>query len=200
MADIVLQSNHIAQMNTNTTEDSDSSTDDVFIELAEAWSFVKKWYNFRIRNENENDASFSRVKFTRSKSKGSSQKLKSSEPRSSVFYFQDLPVSCNFCATVYLSFTSKVTLLCIKRLSKVRHQKCSIFDTDITVLGNARSLFRSRIRAFRGLEGGGNSSELFYIVIFLKRRIQHILNILQELKTETGASKLTCHVFYLRQF
>ena len=91
MSDFVLQPNHIIQMTTTAPEDSDSK-DDVFIELAHVWGFVKKWYNFRSRTDND-ETNTSRVKFTRSKSRMSSNKLAVNEPTSTEVFFQDLPVS-----------------------------------------------------------------------------------------------------------
>ena len=93
MSDFVLQPNHIIQMTTTAPEDSDSSSDDVFIELAQAWDFVKKWYNFRSKKDYNEEVNTSRVKFTRSKSRTSSNKLAVSEPTSREIFFQDLPVS-----------------------------------------------------------------------------------------------------------
>ena len=86
----VVQSHSVFQM--NTTEESDSSNDDVFIELADAWNYVKKWYNFRNKSDS-NLNSGSRIKFTRSRAKASSNKLKLNEPSPSRVSFHDLPVS-----------------------------------------------------------------------------------------------------------
>ena len=45
MTDVVLQQNHIVNMHTETARDSES--EDVFIELAQAWNYVRKWYGFK---------------------------------------------------------------------------------------------------------------------------------------------------------
>ena len=101
MSDFVLQTNHIVQMNAETSEVKDSSNDDVFIELAQAWDFVKKWYNFR-QNDNNNDTNVARVKFTRCKSRNSSNRLDSNEPKSRRIFFHDLPVGYYYADLSYL--------------------------------------------------------------------------------------------------
>ena len=68
MSEMTLQQNQILNMHINTADDSDSSSDDVFIELANAWSYVKKWYQFRNRPGSDLGKE-GKVMFSRSKSR-----------------------------------------------------------------------------------------------------------------------------------
>lgn len=91
MSDVVLQSSsHFVRMDTNTTEDSDASNGDVLSDLAKAWNFVKKWYNFRSSNSVKNNST--NVRFATYKSRTSINISEFQEPRSFTISYQDLPV------------------------------------------------------------------------------------------------------------
>lgn len=83
MQDIGFHQNQIIDMNVDNSEDSDSSAD-VFLELAEAWSYVRKWYNFRKSGRTDSSS----VAFHKNKSK-----VTKDEPKAKTIHFQDLPVS-----------------------------------------------------------------------------------------------------------
>ena len=104
MADFVLQSNHVIQINANTLEDSDSSNDDVFIDFAQAWDVVKKWYKFSKKTASNNDFNVSRVKFTKCSSRNSRNKLKINEPQSRKIFFHDLPVSAKYAIVIKVKY------------------------------------------------------------------------------------------------
>ncbi len=90
MQDIALHQNQIIDMHVENSEDSDSSAD-VLLELAEAWSYVKKWYSFSRKGGSitkKVPSNGSSVTFHKNKSK-----VTKNEPISQKINFQDLPVS-----------------------------------------------------------------------------------------------------------
>ena len=97
MSEMTLQQNQIISMHINTADDSDSSSDDVFLELANAWGYVKKWYQFRNRPGSDSKKE-GKVVFSRSKSRITK------EPDAIRTCFQDMPVRFNFRNKIY--FTS----------------------------------------------------------------------------------------------
>ena len=80
MANVTIPQNEIVAMHIDSTKDAESS-ENVLLELTQAWNYVKKWYSFRNRPDD------SVVVFSKNKSN-----ITKMEQNAAQTTFLDLPV------------------------------------------------------------------------------------------------------------
>eukprot|EP00794_Sanderia_malayensis_P008143 gene8143-9013_t len=109
MHTIQIGNNQITDFHVESSEDSDSSTD-VFIELAEAWSFVKKWYG--VRKGPRQSSSNNSVSFQKGKSRVTRREPKATQR----VCFQDLSFFVQIKIFSYLDVRSLSKASMVSRL------------------------------------------------------------------------------------